>query len=467
MPATLIDRPKGKSLKHLRTLWPFLRPYRGTMMLALAALTIAATALLLLPIAVRRLIDTGFASGDASAIDRQFIGVIVVAVIFALFAAWRFYLVTWLGERVVADIRNTVYRHVIRMDPAFFEITQTGEVLSRLTTDTTLIQSISGVNLSITLRSAINLVGALVMLAVTSLKLMGMILVLVPLVIVPLLTIGRRVRRLSRDSQDRIADSSGLAGETLNAIQIVQAFTMEELQSERFAHAVERAFLTAIRRTRVRAALTAISILFVFVAIALVLWIGARSVLSGSMSAGQLGQFLLYAMFVAAATASLSEMWGEVQRAAGAMERMIELLDSRPHIRVPAQPRPLDPLGRGEIELQKLTFSYPSRPGIRALSQVSLRIGAGDTVALVGPSGAGKSTISQLLVRFFDASAGRILVDGVDIAEASPEDVRGRIAFVPQDTIIFGTTAMENIRYGRPGASDAEVRAAAEAAAAS
>jgi ATP-binding cassette subfamily B protein len=436
------------------------------MAVALATLTIAASALLVLPVAVRHLIDTGFASGDTTAIDRQFIGVLIVAVVFALFAAWRFYLVTWLGERVVADIRKTVYDHVIRMDPAFFEVTQTGEVLSRLTTDTTLIQSIAGVNLSITLRSAINLVGALVMLAVTSLKLMAMILVLVPLVILPLLAVGRRVRRLSRDSQDRIADSSGLAGETLNAIQIVQAFTMEALQSERFAVAVERAFGTAVRRTRVRAALTAISILFVFVAIALVLWIGARSVLSGGMSAGQLGQFLLYAMFVAAATASLSEMWGEVQRAAGAMERIIELLDARPHIRVPAQPCALDAAGRGAIELQDLTFSYPSRPNARALAEVSLRIEAGDTVALVGPSGAGKSTLFHLLLRFFDPSAGRILIDGVDIAQAAPEEVRRRIGLVPQDTVVFGTTAMENIRFGRPGASDAEVRAAAQAAAA-
>jgi len=430
------------------------------------ALIIAAGALLALPVAVRYLIDTGFASGDALAIDRQFIGVLIVAVVYALFAASRFYLVTWLGERVVADIRSAVYRHVIRLDPAFFEVTQTGEVLSRLTTDTTLIQSIAGVNLSITLRSTLNLIGGLVMLAVTSVKLTGMILVLVPLVIVPLLVVGRRVRRLSRDSQDRVADSSGLAGETLNAIQIVQAFTMEELQSARYAASVESAFRTAVKRTRVRAALTAISILFVFTAIALVLWIGAHSVLSGGMSAGQLGQFLLYAMFVAASTASLSEMWGEMQRAAGAMERMIELLNSTPHIRVPAQPRPLDATGRGAIELQNLTFSYPSRPNTRALANVNLRIDAGDTVALVGPSGAGKSTIFHLLLRFFDPSAGRILIDGADIVEAAPEDVRRRIALVPQDTVIFGATALENIRYGRPDASDAEVRAAADAAAA-
>jgi ATP-binding cassette subfamily B protein len=436
------------------------------MLLALATLLVAAIALLALPVAVRHLIDGGFSSGSPAAIDHQFIGVLVVAVVYAAFAAWRFYLVTWLGERVVADMRTAVYRHVIRMDPAFFEVTQTGEVLSRLTTDTTLIQSIAGVNLSITLRSAINLVGALVMLAVTSMKLMAMILVLVPLVIVPLLVIGRRVRRLSRDSQDRVADSSGLAGETLNAIQIVQAFTMEELQSERFSGAVERAFEAGVRRTRVRAMLTAVSILFVFTAIAGVLWIGAHSVLSGGMSAGQLGQFLMYAMFVAASTASLSEMWGEVQRAAGAMERMVELLESKPHIHAPARPVPLAPVGRGAIALRHLSFRYPSRPNVLALDDVDLAIAAGETVALVGPSGAGKSTIFHLLLRFFDPAGGRILLDGVDILEAAPEDVRRRIALVPQDTVIFGATALENIRYGRPDASDAEVRAAAQAAAA-
>jgi ATP-binding cassette subfamily B protein len=461
-----VDRPKGRSLRPLRALWPFLKPYRGRMLLALAALLVAALALLALPVAVRHLIDTGFASGDARAIDRQFIGLLVVAVLFALFAAWRFYLVTWLGERVVADMRSAVYRHVIGLDTAFFEVTQTGEVLSRLTTDTTLIQSISGVNLSITLRSAINLVGALVMLAVTSVKLMAMILVFVPVVIVPLLVIGRRVRRLSRDSQDRLADSSGLAGEVLNAIQIVQAFTMEELQAERFRVAVEQAFGTAIRRTRVRAVLTAVSILVVFSAIAVVLWIGARSVLSGGMSAGQLGQFLLYAMFVAASTASLSEMWGEVQRGAGAMERTVELLNAQPLIRSPANPRPLARHGRGAIDLQSLSFSYPSRPNARALDRIDLGIHAGETLALVGPSGAGKSTIFQLLLRFFDPTSGRILLDGVDILEAAPKEVRRRIALVPQETVIFAATALENIRYGRPDASDADVRAAAQAAAA-
>jgi ATP-binding cassette subfamily B protein len=466
MSSPVIDRPKAKSLGPLRALWPFLRPYRGTLLLALAALLIAAIALLALPVAVRHLIDAGFATGSAAAIDRQFVAVLVVAVVMAVFAAWRFYLVSWLGERVVADIRAAVYRHVIRMDPAFFEVTQTGEVLSRLTTDTTLIQSIAGVNLSITLRSAINLVGALVMLAVTSIELMAMILVLVPVVIVPLLVIGRRVRRLSRDSQDRVADSSGLAGETLNAVQIVQAFTMEALQSERFRGAVERAFHVAVRRARVRALLTAVSILFVFTAIAAVLWIGAHSVLSGGMSAGELGQFLIYAVFVAGSTASLSEMWGEVQRAAGATERMIELLESKPRIRAPAQPVPLAPGGRGAIALRDLSFRYPSRQNVLALDGIDLAIAAGETVALVGPSGAGKSTIFHLLLRFFDPAGGRILLDGVDILEAAPEDVRRRVALVPQDTVIFGATALENIRYGRPDASDDEVRVAARAAAA-
>ena len=460
------ERPKGESLRPLRAIVPFVRPYLGTLCLAMAALVLASAAQLTLPVAIRHLIDAGLLADSAASIDRYFLGLFAVAVAFGLFSALRFYLVTWLGERVVADIRDAVYRHIVRLDPAFFEVTRTGEVLSRLTTDTTLIQSISGAGLSIALRSALNLVGAVVMLAVTSPRLAGMILLLLPLVIAPLILIGRRVRTLSRASQDRVADTSGLAGEVLNAISTVQAFTLESLQSARFGDAVRVAFETAVRRIRVRALLTATVILFIFGAITFVLWIGTHAVMAGEMTGGQLGQFLLYAIFAAAATAGLSEMWGEVQRAAGAMERLVELLNAKPSIVAPADPQPMPEPGEGRISLESVRFRYPSRPDTYAIDGFTLDVGSGDNLAIVGPSGAGKSTLFQLLLRFYDPESGCIRVDGVDISRAAPEAVRSRIGLVPQETVIFGTTARENIGYGRPGASDAEIEAAARAAAA-
>jgi ATP-binding cassette subfamily B protein len=320
--------------------------------------------------------------------------------------------------------------------------------------------------LSIALRASLNLVGAVIMLAVTSPPLAGMILLLLPLVIVPIILIGRRVRTLSRDSQDRIADSSGLAGETLNAISTVQAFTMENLQSARFGEAVKAAFETAVRRIRVRALLTGTAILFIFGAITFVLWIGTRSVMAGEMSGGQLGQFLLYAIFASAAAAGLSEMWGEVQRAAGAMERLVELLHSKAAIVAPPQPLDLPVPSRGQIRFENVTFRYPSRPDSFAIDAFDLDVASGETLAIVGPSGAGKSTLFQLLLRFYDPESGCIKVDDIDISKAAPESVRGRIGLVPQETVIFGTTARENIGYGRVGASDDEIEAAAKAAAA-
>jgi ATP-binding cassette subfamily B protein len=389
-----------------------------------------------------------------------------VAFVFGVFAAARIYLVNWLGERVVADIRQAVYRRILRLDPTFFEVTQTGEVLSRITTDTTLIQSIAGSGISIALRNVIQLSGSVVMLAITSPRLMGMILLLVPAVVVPLIVIGRRVRTLSRTAQDRVADSSGMAGETLNAIQTVQAFTMEEFQGRRFGVAVQASFDAAIKRARAGAMLTAVSVLALFGAITFVLWIGAHAVLNGEISGGQLGQFLLYAMFVAASAASLSEVWSEVQRASGAMERLMELLNAEPGITVPKNPVALPPRREGSIRFENVCFSYPSRPGVPALQDFSLSVAPGERVAFVGPSGAGKTTTFQLLLRFYDLSSGRILVDGVDISQARPEDVRGRVGVVPQETVIFGATARENIRFGRPDATDAEIEAAARAAAA-
>ncbi len=460
------ERPKARSLRPLRALLPYIRPYKGTLYLAIGALLLASAAQLTLPIAIRFLIDAGLLADSSSAIDRYFLGLFAVAMAFGLFSAFRFYLVTWLGERVVADLRNAIYRHVIRLDPTFFEVTKTGEVLSRLTTDTTLIQSISGAGLSIALRASINLVGATVMLAITSPRLMGMILLLVPLVIVPIILIGRRVRVLSRASQDRVADTSGLAGETLNAISTVQAFTMEGLQSERFGDAVRVAFETGVQRIRVRALLTGTAILFIFGAITFVLWIGTQSVMAGEMTGGQLGQFLLYAIFVAGSAAGLSEMWGEVQRAAGAMERLVELLDSKPCIVAPPDPVALPESSEGRISFAAVSFRYPSRPETLAIDEFDLRIASGETLAIVGPSGAGKSTLFQLLLRFYDPDSGRIEVDGINISQAAPEALRARIGLVPQETVIFGTTAQENIRYGRPDASDKEIEAAAEAAAA-
>jgi ATP-binding cassette, subfamily B, bacterial len=430
--ASPTDRPKGRSLKPLRALLPFLRPHVGTLLLALGALLVAAAAMLALPVALRNLIDEGMAAGSPETINRYFIAFLAAAAVFGVFAALRFYLVTWLGERVVADLRQAVYERVIRMDPAFFEVTRTGEVLSRLTADTTLVQSIAGVNLSITLRSIITVAGSLVMLAVTSLKLTAIIVVLIPLLIVPLVILGRRVRKLSRTSQDRIADTSGLADETLNAIQTVQAFTLETLNADRFGAAVEDSFDAAVKRTRVRSTLTAIATMLIFGAITFVLWIGAHDVIRGAMTGGELSQFLLYAVYVGVAAASLSEMWGEVQRAAGAMERLVELQHAEPRIVAPADPVPLPEPGRGEIRFEHVGFRYPSRPDTPALDGFDLAVRPGETVAFVGPSGAGKSTTFQLLLRFYDPQDGRIRIDGVDVAEADPQAVRRRIGLVPQ-----------------------------------
>jgi len=450
----------------LRALLPFLAPYRGRMLIALLALLVAAAAMLALPQALKNVIDKGFTAANAAAIDRYFLLLLAAAAVFAAFASLRLYLVIWIGERVVADLRSAVYARVIRMDPAFFEVTKTGEVLSRLTTDTTLIQSLSGVGLSILLRSAVSFIGSLVLLLMTSLKLALIIFALIPTVLAPMLFFGRRVRRLSRDSQDRIADTSGLAGETLNAIQTVQAFTLEELHGRRYDDMVQQSFDTAVRRTRVRAWLIAAAIMTTFSAVTLVLWLGARSVLDGTMSGGDLAKFLSYAIFMGTSVAALSEMWGELQRASGAMERTVELLASKPSLKVPSKPVAMNPVQKGQITFDHLSFSYPSRPSVRAIADFSLEIAPGETVAFVGPSGAGKSTLFQLLLRFYDPASGRMLIDGVDIAQADPQDVRACIGLVPQETMIFGASARENIRYGRPGASDAEIEAAARAAAA-
>ncbi len=460
------DRPKAKSLRPLRALMPFLKPHGWILASALGALVAAAVAILIVPVSLRQLIDHGLVANNVGVINRYFLGFLAAAVVFGVFAALRFYLVTWLGERVVADLREAVYRRVVRMDPTFFEVTRTGEVLSRLTADTTLVQAISGVNLSIILRSLLNLIGSLVMLALTSARLTAVILMLILVVIVPILIVGRRVRRLSRATQDRIADTSSLVDETLNAIQTVQAFTLEELQSGRYAAAVELSFKAAIRRSRMRAALTAIGTAMVFSGITYVLWLGAQDVMAQRMTAGQLGQFLIYALLVATSVASLTEMWGELQRAAGAMERLAELLAAEPGISAPVAPTVLPARVRGDVTFDAVWFRYPSRPDTWALSDLALDVRSGETVAIVGPSGAGKSTSFQLLLRFYDPERGAIRIDGHPIMQLDPQALRRQIGFVPQDTVLFGASARDNIGYGRPGSSDAQIEAAARAAAA-
>jgi len=453
----------------LRALWPFMAPYRGRVALAAIALLVAAAATLVVPLAFRQMIDVGFAaraavSGRAN-VNLWFLALFGVAVVLALGTALRFYSVSWLGERVTADLRRAVYRQVLRQDARFFETLKTGEVLSRLNTDTTLIQTLVGTSISLGLRNALLFAGALVMLIVTSPQLASIIVGLLLLVVLPILVFGRRVRRLSRVSQDALADSSALAGETLNAVQIVQAYAREPLEAQRFGASTESAFASAIRRVRARSLLTALAIVLVFGAIVFVLWLGAHAVLEGRLTAGLLTQFILYAALVAGATGAIAEVLGDVQRAAGATERLLELLEAEPAIRAPAEPVRLVPSGGGSrVAFESVTFSYPSRPGERALDRVTLEVAPGETVALVGPSGAGKTTLFQLLLRFHDPSSGAIRLDGVDLRRLDPADLRGAIGLVSQDSVVFSADAMENIRYGRLEASDAEVIEAARAA---
>ncbi|WP_019616327.1 ABC transporter transmembrane domain-containing protein [Psychromonas ossibalaenae] len=457
-------RAKGSSLKPLSALVPFIKPYKGTLTAAVIVLLMASAATSCLPIAARYLIDSGISSGDPDKIDFYFQLVLGVLLLISLLSASRFYLITWLGERIVADIRKKVYSHVIRQDPAFFEVTQTGEVLSRLTTDTTLVQSISGVGISIALRSSVMLIVSLAGIMYTSPSLTLMILLLVPAVIGPILWIARKVRKLSRAAQDKIADSSGMANETLNAIETVQAFTLESLQSRRFAEAVEAAFIAGLQRIRGRFVMSLGSMFLLFGAVTLVLWVGTREVLAGDMLPGELAQFVLFTVLLASSGAMLSEMWGEVQRAAGAMERLFELLDAQPFIRAPANPIPLPSQGGGSIVFSEVDFKYPSRPDTLAIDNFNLNITPGETIAFVGPSGAGKTTTFQLLLRFYDPNTGAVFINGVDITKTDPQAVRAVIGIVPQETIVFAASALENIRYGRPDASDDDVKSAAQAA---
>jgi len=464
------DRPKS-SLATLKGLLPFLAPYRKQFILAGIALLVAAGATLAIPYAFKQMIDAGFGPAglqDSAHLDRYFLGLFGVACVLGIATAARFYMVSWLGERVTADLRGAVYRHVVMQSPEFFETTRTGEVLSRLTTDTTLIQTLVGTSVSLALRNSLLFAGGLAMLFVTSVKLSSIILVMLAAVVLPIVLFGRRVRKLSRASQDRVADASALAGEILNAMPTVQAFTHERQEASRFDDSVERAFQTAMQRIRARSLLTVMAILLVFGAIVFVLWLGAHAVIQGGMTAGELGQFILYASIVAGAIGALSEVLGEAQRAAGAAERLLELMAVRSPIQSPAQPLPLPQrTGNGAaLSLQHLGFHYPSRPQSAALHDLNLDIRPGETVAVVGPSGAGKTTLFQLLLRFYDPQQGRILLDGTDIRQLDLATLRGAIGIVPQDTVIFSENAMENIRYGRADAGDEEVIAAAKLAAA-
>jgi ATP-binding cassette subfamily B protein len=459
------QRAKARNVGPLRGLAPFLAPYRVLVVGALIALTVTAGLSLALPLAVRRVID-GFFGESLVLMDEYFGAAIAIAALLALGTAARFYLVTRLGERVIADIRRAIYDKVIGLSPGFYEKIMTGEVLSRLTTDTTVVLSVIGSSVSIALRNILTLIGGLVLLFFTSAKLTGLVLIGVPVVIAPILMLGRRLRVLSRENQDRIARSTAEASESLLAAQTVQAYTHETRSRALFGGLTEAAFDSARRRILTRAAMTAIVIFLVFTSVVGVLWIGARDVRAGAMSPGELVQFVIYAVMVAGAAGALSEIWGELQRAAGATERMIELLNAEDPISDPAAPRALPAPVRGEIAFEHVTFRYPSRPETAALTDLDLHVKPGETIALVGPSGAGKTTIFQLLMRFFDPDEGRVLLDGVPIDAVSRADLRGQMALVPQEPVVFATSARENIRFGRPEASDAEVEAAAKAAAA-
>lgn len=460
------DRPTSKELSHLVRLWQFVRPYKLQVAGALVALVVAASTVLGLGFGLRTLVDDGFASQNADLLDQAVMVLLGVVVLLAAASYSRFYLVSWIGERVVADIRKAVFNHLITLSPAYFEVTRTGEVLSRLTTDTTLLQMVVGSSVSVALRNFLLFAGGSVLLVVTSAKLTGMVFLVVPVVILPIIIYGRRVRRLSRDSQDRVADLGSYADESLGAIRTVQAFSHEEVDRRRFGKRAEEAFVTAVSRIRARAMLTAVVIMLVFGAVSAILWIGGRDVLAGRITPGELSAFVFYAIVVAGSVGAISEVIGDLQRAAGATERLFDLLATKTEIAPPVVAETLPVPARGDISFEKVLFHYPARPEDAALHGLDLQVRAGEKIAIVGPSGAGKTTVFQLLLRFYDPRSGQIRLDDVELTKADPLDLRRRIGLVPQEPVIFSANAWENIRYGRPEASDEEVLQAAEAAAA-
>ena len=457
-------RPSRADLKPLRRLGPYLAPYKLQLAGAGLALTVSALTILGLGQGVRVFVDRGLGAGDAGLLNAVMAGLVVVIAVAAVSSYGRFFLVSWLGERVVADLRRDVFAHAIRLDPGFYETTKTADIVSRLTADVTVLQIVVGSTLSQFLRNLLLLVGGAVMLVITSVKLSALVALVVPMVLVPIIVYGRHIRKLSRQSQDRVADVGGAVDETLYAIRTVQAFTREAEERARFGVRVEDAFATAVRRVRARALLTAVVIVLVFSAIGLILWTGGMDVLAGRMTGGELSAFVFFAILVAASAAAMSEIIGDLQRAAGATERLFDLLATPTAIAAPAVPVRLPAPPWGRIAFEAVSFHYPARPDDSALDGVSFTVASGETVALVGPSGAGKTTVFQLLLRYYDPRAGCVRLDGVDLRAADPADIRARLGLVPQDPVIFSADAWDNIRYGRPDATDAEVRAAARAA---
>ena len=461
--ATPKRRPKIQSL---RLILPYLRPYGWRAAGATLALLVAAGLVLGLGQGLRHLIDNGFGNRSLAQLNQAAAAMFAVVALLAVATYFRFYQVSWLGERVAADLRRDIFNHVITLSPAFFETARTGDILSRMTADISVLQALVGSALSMWLRNLLLMIGAIVMLAVTSAKLAAIVLVVVPVVVVPIILFGRREKRFSRQSQDRIADLGAYAEETIAGLRTVQAFTHEAVDRRLFAAQVERSMATAVRRVRTRAALILIVILLGFGAITLSLWIGGQDVITGRITGGDLSAFVFYAVLLATSGATMSELWGELQRAAGAADRVMELLTEPPTVFAPPVPVRLPQPAAGRLSFDNVTFHYPARPNTSALEQFNLTVEPGEMVALVGPSGAGKTTVFQLLLRFYDPQSGSVRMDGVDIATADPADLRGRIGLVAQDPVIFGASARDNIRYGRPDATDAEVRAAAVAAAA-
>ena len=464
--AQLTQSPAKTSakLRPLLALAPYVARYRGRALLAFISLTVAAITTLVVPIAVRRMIDFGFSPEGIALINSYFSVMIAIVAVLAAASASRYYLVMTIGERIVADLRRDVFAHLVSLSPAFFDSARSGELVSRLTADTTQIKSAVGASVSIALRNMMLFIGATAMMVITSPKLSGFVLLAIPLIVIPLVAFGRWVRRLSRNAQDTLADASAYASELIGAIRTVQAYTSERLATARFGGEVEQAYDAARSSTRARAVLTLIIIFIVFSSVVAILWVGSHDVLTGQITPGRLGQFVLYAAFAATGLGQLSEVWGEVSAASGAAERLFEILRVKSQITAPPQPAALPQPARGDVGFENVSFAYPARPDVLAIDNVSLAVKAGEKVAIVGPSGAGKSTLFHLLLRFYDPARGTISLDGVPVRSADPVDVRARIALVPQDSVVFAASARENIRFGRPDASDAEVERAADLA---
>jgi len=462
-----LTEPPAKTrakLRPLLALAPYVARYRGRAILAFISLTVAAITTLVVPVAVRRMIDFGFTAEGVAMINSYFSVMIAVVAVLAGASASRFYLVMTIGERIVADLRRDVFAHLVSLSPSFFDSARSGELVSRLTADTTQIKSAVGASVSIALRNMMLFLGATVMMVITSPRLSGFVLLAIPIIVIPLVAFGRWVRRLSRNAQDTLADASAYASELVGAIRTVQAYTSERLANARFGREVEQAYEAARSSTRARAVLTLIIIFIVFTSVVVILWVGSHDVLTGLISPGRLGQFILYTAFAATGLGQLSEVWGEISAAAGAAERLFEILHVKPQITAPPSPRALPQPARGDVGFDKVSFAYPTRPEVLAVDGVSFSVQSGEKVAIVGPSGAGKSTLFHLLLRFYDPASGAISFDGVPIRRADPREVRSRIALVPQDSVVFAASARENIRFGRPDATDAEVERAADLA---